>query len=297
MFDPNQNQNVQNETEMAQTILNPFEQVKAASIVSPKYHFISTSDLKNVFESANMHFQEVNKVKARKLSKIGYQKHSFAVYGGDLKLSKAEMLSQRDVPRIIGTNSHCGDSSLILRAGFFRRVCENGLLVSDDIVAPIRLRHRNLTADKILEAVAMICQKYNLVEEYFSNLKDITPTSDERIEYAKLMANYRLQMGTEREIVNVHNYQDLLTVRRKEDAENNWWNLINVVQENIVGKPISLTYSFKSLDKNNVEVIKTRNTSVSPIRQIDANMKINQACFSVANELMQTNSSLMLNAA
>jgi len=291
MFTPNYVMN--NEAEQS-TILDPFSQVKPATIVSSKYRFISTLDLKEVFEKmANMHFQEVNKVKTRKVEKRGFQKHSFAVYGGDLKLNKADMLSQRDVPRIIGTNSHCGDSSLILRVGYFRRVCENGLLVSDDIVAPIRLQHRNLSTEKILNAVALIIQKYNQVEDYFAMLKDVSPTDEERFEYARLMANFRLTENNNREVVSIHNYQDLLKVRRDEDADNNWWNLINVVQENIVGKPVQLKYSFKALDKSNKEIIKERTTSASPIRNIDRNMQLNQACFSIANQFVKGGQSLL----
>lgn len=287
MFNENQNSNVSvaEVIEMpTPQIMNPFEQITKHHSRSRHYDFISTSDLFDVFSQHGYNCEEINRRKTRKADKKGFEKHSFAVYGGET-LSKYELFSDKGTPRIIVTNSHCGDSSLILRVGYFRRVCANGLLVSEDIFKPVTLRHRNLTPEMIMLAVEQVAAQYEDIMGYFKYLMDSVPTEAERKEYARRVAQSRLSVSS-RQVESIENAEDLLHVNREEDQVNSWWHLINTVQENVVGRPVALQYTFKSLDKENKEVTKTRKTSEKPIRNIEANMKLNQACFSIANEIL-----------
>lgn len=286
MFNENQNSNVSavEVTETPTQILNPFSQVTKHHSRSRHYDFISTSNLFEMFSSHGYNCEEINRRKTRKADKKGFEKHSFAVYGGE-QLSKYELFSDKGTPRIIVTNSHCGDSSLILRVGYFRHVCSNGLLVSEDIFQPITLRHRNLTEDMIMMAVEQAAAQYEDIMGYFKYLMETVPTEAERKEYAQKVAESRLSVSS-RQVESIENSEDLLEANRDEDTVNTWWHLINTVQENVIGKPVALTYTFKALDKENKEVTKTRKTSVKPIRNIEANMRLNQSVFAIANEIL-----------
>lgn len=272
-----------------QVITNPFEQVQKHPETSEKYSFLSTADIREVFESLGFNFEEINRKKSRKAHLKGYEKHAFCAYGGSL-LPKTELLALRDVPRIIGINSHSSkaghSSAFLLKIGYFRRVCENGLLVSEDIFPAIRLIHKGLTKEKVVNAILLAVSRYRQVEEYMETLRATKPTQEQMLEYAHKMTMARLTMASHNvEVLSIDNINDVLQVRREEDSETTWWNLINVVQENLIGKPVELNYTVKTLDKENREVTKQK-TKRSGLRSMDSTMGLNQLCFSVANEII-----------
>lgn len=56
------------------------------------------------------------------------------------------------------TNSHDASCAYVLQVGIFRRICSNGLVVSDDSFEDIRFRHAGLQPEAVVQASFQILE-------------------------------------------------------------------------------------------------------------------------------------------
>ena len=97
-----------------------------AANTSARYAHVSTSRVIEDLAKLGWGVVDVKEVKARK--NVGYQKHLVVLRNSDITIeSKGDTV----FPQILISNSHDGKNAFTFRAGLFRLVCENGLIVSD----------------------------------------------------------------------------------------------------------------------------------------------------------------------
>src|SRR5579859_8052596 len=53
---------------------------------------------------------------------------------------------------LVLTNSHDAGCAYVMRVGIYRRLCSNGLVVSDETFEAIRFRHAGLKSAEVVEA-------------------------------------------------------------------------------------------------------------------------------------------------
>ena len=82
--------------------------------------------------------------------------HMIAFQNPDIKITKTNDDGSKEVdtfPRIILTNSHDGYNAFKLMVGLFRLVCSNGLVVSDNQMVNMSIRHMNYDFEELRKIV------------------------------------------------------------------------------------------------------------------------------------------------
>ena len=89
----------------------------------------------------------VEQQRVRTATRIGFQKHL-------IRFRRAEQMQTLDEwnAELVLTNSHDAGCAYLMRVGIYRRLCSNGLVVSDDTFEAIRFRHAGLKADEVVQA-------------------------------------------------------------------------------------------------------------------------------------------------
>lgn len=132
-----------------------------------------------------------------------------------------------EYPEIIMINSHNGQSSYQLRAGFYRVVCSNGLIVGDDLLSR-RVVHKGDVISKVVEAVTEIVDIVPQAKQVFEAWKGITLTEEEKGVFAYSAA--MLKWDDKCPLIA----PKLTNPRRTADTKRDLWTTFNVIQENLI---------------------------------------------------------------
>jgi len=135
-------------------------------------------------------------------------------------------------PEIVIMNSHDGLSAFRLRAGLFRLVCSNGLVVSDGVFRAISIRHIRYSYASVKDAVVKFADSIPCIIDHVSRLKGVILSDPEKILFAAEIA--RLRFPTGQAYGSDINITDALRPTRKEDAGNSLWCVFNMLQEKIL---------------------------------------------------------------
>jgi hypothetical protein len=131
-------------------------------------------------------------------------------------------------PQILISNSHDGKNAFTFRAGLFRLVCENGLVVSDQDFEKLSIRHYGYTFEELQKTINAIVEKLPHTVESMNRLKQRQLTELETNKFAERAIAARF--GDDVEFIKV-DFSKLLEPTRPEDAGNDLWSVFNVVQE------------------------------------------------------------------
>ncbi len=131
------------------------------------------------------------------------------------------------VPELLLLNSHDGTSAYQLRAGLYRAVCTNGLVVSVGVMPAWRVLHRGDVVDEVVRGALEMSERFGVLA-----------TLVERMERTILDEGQRLAFATEALALRFPNDRpgsvtpaDVLRPRRSEDVGNDLWHVVNVLQE------------------------------------------------------------------
>ncbi len=134
------------------------------------------------------------------------------------------------VPEIWFLNSHDGTSAYQLRVGLYRACCTNGMVVSVGTFPIWRVAHRGNVLDDVVRAALEMSERF-----------EVLALEVERMERTRLDEAQRLQFATDalalRFAKDPHGAvspAQVLQPRRPEDAGNDLWHTLNVVQEGIL---------------------------------------------------------------
>jgi hypothetical protein len=176
----------------------------------------------------------------------------------------------QEFPEVIMINSHDGSSSYQMMAGVFRIACYNGL-VTGDVVQDVRVRHtgKDLVHD-VIQAAYTIVDGFERVAESIEGMKATPLTVPEELAFAD--AAFALRYG---EDALIHP-EELLTLHRDQDAEDDLWTTFNVVQENLLVRGGLKAWSAEN-----------RRMTIRPVQGIDSDVKLNKALWVLAERTLQ----------
>src|SRR5215471_20892423 len=103
--------------------------------LSQRYAFVPTTEIIAGLRGKHWLPVHAEQQRARTAAKVGFQKHL-------LRFRLAEQMQTLDEwnAELVLTNSHDAGCAYVMRIGIFRRLCSNGLVVSDDSFEAIRFR-------------------------------------------------------------------------------------------------------------------------------------------------------------
>lgn len=192
-----------------------------ANVTSERYEFISTSECLLGLKEAGFLPVMASQSRTRLMNKIGYTKHMIR-----LRHRSLEEVGGM-VPEIILTNAHDGTSSYHLRAGIYRFVCSNGLIIGNDLFCR-SVRHQGDVMQKVVASAKELLKLIPYSLE-MTNLWQLIQLNDhQKITYAREAAV--IKWGDEIPI----DPERLLIPSRAQDEGNDVWTTFNVVQENLL---------------------------------------------------------------
>lgn len=222
--------------------------------VSEKYVFVNSSMLLKILNSYGYHLTDY-----KQQGNTGFAKHL-------MRLRKANAFGLRDhseYHEIVIINSHDATSALQIHAGIFRSICMNGLIVGDQTVPPIKVRHVK-GSDFLADFEASF-------ETYLNSLSDI----ESSVATLKSIAATTEIQDLFRSKVSEKLKRDFdfgLTIRKRIDDKPDLWTVYNNTQERILRGTARYT-------KNGV--LKHQ----KPITSIDKMVKVNKILWDTALEV------------
>jgi len=200
----------------------------AAPTVSDKFTHIPTNKVIEDMAELGFGVVDVKEVKARK--GVGFQKHLIVFRNPDLFIKGQD--GDDVFPQILVSNSHDGKNAFTFKCAIFRMVCENGLVISTQDFADIKIRHMGYTFEALQEKINGIVEQLPLTVESMNKMKQIQLSEEQTVDFAKKALATRF---TEEEIENISvDFDKLLEPTRKEDEGNGLWEVFNRIQEKII---------------------------------------------------------------
>lgn len=142
-----------------------------------------------------------------------------------------ETVQLRDaVPEIVLLNSHDGSSAYQLRAGLFRLVCLNGLMVSMGGIASLSVPHRGNVVDEVVTGALRMSEHFGRIAARVAQMESRLLDQDEREHFANQALDLRFDMERALGIGSLQ----MLEARRQEDTGTDLWSTYNVIQENLL---------------------------------------------------------------
>ncbi len=234
--------------------------------VSPRYTFVPTARIISGLGEQNWVPVGVEEQRIRKEARRGFQKHLIRFR----RTEQMETLEEWNVELVL-LNSHDTGCAYQLHAGIYRRVCSNGLVLSEGSFQAIRFRHAGLLADEVVQASFRVLEFVPRVGELINRFRFRALEARESLALAKhaLMLRYgRLAdapVGAE----------TLLKARRPEDEGTDLWTTMNRVQENLIRGGVS---DFHRDRRNKLR-------SVRALRGIDSKVSLNKGLWGLAERV------------
>ena len=221
----------------AQTFLTKEQiQDKAKSIfatgggenTSERYSHIPTYQIIEDMKVLGWEVVDVKEVKARK--NVGFQKHLVVFRNNDIVIDGKD--GDTVFPQILLTNSSDGKNAFTFRAGLFRLICENGLVISTQDFADMRIRHYGYKFEELKATITNIVEKLPLTVASMNQFKQIQLNEEQILELAKSALTIRFGEA-EMNRVTV-DWNEFVKPTRREDEGTDLWSVFNVVQEKVL---------------------------------------------------------------
>jgi hypothetical protein len=195
---------------------------------SEKYSHIPTYQIIEDMKVLGWEVVDVKEVKARK--NVGFQKHLVVFRNNDIVIDGKD--GDTVFPQILLTNSSDGKNAFTFRAGLFRLVCENGLVISTQDFANMRIRHYGYKFEDLKATITNIVEKLPLTVASMNKFKQIQLNKKQIIKLAKEALNIRFgEVEMNRITVD---WNEFIKPTRREDEGTDLWSVFNVVQEKVL---------------------------------------------------------------
>lgn len=250
-----------NEEQLKEKVPSIFS-AEASENTSEKYALIPTIDCVRGLEKHGFFPVSAQEGKCRDLEKKPYAKHLMRFRKEGLGSINGE------VPEIVMVNSHNGACSYQLRAGVYRCVCSNGLIVGSDIFYR-RIIHKGDIVSQLVESAIEIIELIPKAIEIADNWKGITLDGEAKRIYAESAAMLKWE-GQKTENL----YPKLLTPKRMQDTGDDLWTVFNVVQENLIKGGVR--YYDRGIDRRN---------STRPVNSVSENTRLNTALWNLTEKM------------
>ena len=234
--------------------------------VSNRYAFVPTAEIVHALRERDWVPVWVEQQRVRNEARRGFQKHL-------IRFRRSEQMQTLDEwnPELVLTNSHDASCAYVLQVGIFRRICSNGLVVSDDSFEAIRFRHAGLKPESVVEAGFRILDFVPRLGGLIDRFRNRTLADHEALDFAARALLLRYDSLDQAPVEPA----TLLTARRVEDQGNDLWTTFSRVQENLVRGGISDGRRARS----------GRSRSVRSLRGIDSRVSLNKGLWQIAEDL------------
>lgn len=236
-----------------------------------------------------------NQSKVRKGNEFreGYQKHAIKLENNTYR----DVLKGLAMPQMLLRHSHDGTSSLQMLAALKIFLCSNGVISFSDALDIVRVLHKGFTEEKLEYAIKEFTRRVPLLTNEVGQMIATPIDRQESMLLAQSAIELRFEplLGVDGNTIpltgsykSLHSLEgivdiaypitpaQLLTKRRGADTTNNLWGAFNVIQENIIERPVAKATSLNPLTG------RTRKTRIRPVIGIDANTKLNQGLWAMA---------------
>lgn len=170
------------------------------------------------------------------------------------------------VPQILLINSHNGRTQMSMRAGLYRYICSNGMVVGNDTMRDAIRHTRNLT-DQIIDRVRKAAALNVPLAKQIEHWKTVELTDGQMADFAARAA--RLRFG---ERANSYQAPAILEAVRTDDEGRDLWRVFNRVQENTTNRNLQGHSSIGRI------------VSSRPLSGIGENTAFNEMLWKIAEE-------------
>ena len=196
-----------------------------AENLSEKYVHVPTLDLIQDMEKLGWKVSNVQQVNSKR-NKQAFKKHLVTFRNEEVVIQSED--GEVAYPQILLSNSHDGTSSFQFRAGIFRLVCSNGLVVSTHDFGAMSIRHKGYSFEELKKTVLELVEKLPVTIETLNRFREVILTEEQKVEFALAAIGIRFgETGAEVQV------QELLKPVRKEDEGDELWQIFNIIQEKL----------------------------------------------------------------
>jgi hypothetical protein len=234
--------------------------------VSQRYTFVPTARIVSGLRELNWVPVVVEEQRIRSEARRGFQKHL-------IRFRRAEQMQTLDEwnVELVLLNSHDAGCAYQIHAGIYRRICSNGLVLSETSFEAIRFRHAGLEADEVVRASLRLLDYMPRVGELVQRFRSRTLDARESLAFAAQALLLRYPSVAEAPVEP----DTLLKTRRGEDEGTDLWTVTNKVSENLIRGKVS--------DWRRDRRGKLR--SVRGLRGIDSKVSVNKGIWGLAERV------------
>lgn len=164
--------------------------------------------------------------------------HMIAFQNPDVKITKTMDNGETVVdtyPRIILTNSHDGFNSFKFMVGLFRLICSNGLVVCNNQMVDMSIRHINYDFEELRKIVASAIEQVPNIVNTMNEMRNVILTDEQKTAIATEVVKLRKGVEDKEDfVVEPEIVEDILTPVRNEDKGNDLWTIFNICQEKMI---------------------------------------------------------------
>lgn len=265
---------------------------RAREDVSDKYLFIPTASILDGMREEGWCPVEVQeqRVKSFDSPNRGTQKHMIRFAQRDQldkfqsQLVPGKHVINREKPLatrldILVINSHDRTSGYQVFGSPMRLICFNGLVVSDEMLEHISIRHVGFDPSHVITASLEMAREMPRLWETMNSWQDRKMTDAERLQLANVATVIRWGEVAKAPI----GPKMLLEPRRPEDTGSDLWSTFNVIQENLMrGGMKDREKRWEAMRQGNRRPGRAR-----PVKAIDANLRINRELWGAAAQFLQ----------
>jgi hypothetical protein len=231
--------------------------------VSDRYTFVPTARIVTGLRELDWVPVDVEEQRIRAEARRGFQKHLLR-----FRLAvQMETLDEWNVELVL-VNSHDAGCAYQLHAGIYRRICSNGLVLSEGSFTAIRFRHAGLDPEEVVHASLRLIEFMPHVGQLVQKLRSRVLDARESLRFAEEALLLRYPSVAEAPI----DPETLLKAHRPEDEGADAWNTMNRVQESLIRGGVS--------DFHRDRRGKLR--SVRALRGIDSKVSLNKGLWGLA---------------
>jgi Domain of unknown function (DUF932) len=235
---------------------------------SERYSFVPTLTVIDALRDIGWFPIDVKQSKPRLDDHLDFQKHLVR-----FTHRQPAVLDNERVDLLLW-NSHDLGSSFKIFAGVWRFVCGNGMMVGSEFLS-FSHKHVGFDINKLVESAQKIANHAGVVAGQIIDMKAISLSHAEQSIFAE--AAHRLIYDDPRNAPI--RSEDLLSVRRNEDNEDNLWTVTNRCQENIIRGGLRGS----KIDGNG----RRRKVTTRPVKSLDRDVKLNQALWHLAERMKE----------
>lgn len=255
-----------------------FKEVPTNPNVSDRYVQANTATVIEDLAKLGWYPTEAKQCRNKKNSSGIRSYHLIAFQNPDIKITRTNDNGENVIdtyPRIILTNSHDGFNSFKFMLGLFRLVCSNGLVVCDNQMVNMSIRHMNYTFEELRMVVKTAIEEVPNIVNTMNEMRNIQLTDEQKQELATEVIKIRKGIEeSENYEVEQNVVEDILTPVREEDKSNDLWTIFNICQEKMIKGGF-----FNKTNKNKLRKVKS-------ITSIKKDMEYNQRLWLTATKYL-----------